>query len=75
MYDSVMGTSSYSIGFLLTKLGRIATRLYAEELEQLDLTPLQAGILGALASSTTCTQKQLMTALHMDKGTAHQMLK
>lgn len=70
-----MKKSPYSVGFLITKVGRIATKMYADNLEEIGLTPLQAGILGTLASRDGLNQRQLMGALHADKGTIHQMLK
>lgn len=67
--------SEYSLGFLITKVGRVATKMYAEHLEELGLTPLQGGILMTVDSLKGLNQKQLMSLLQVDKGTIHQMLK
>lgn len=75
MTKKIQDSPEYSLGFLLTKVGRIATKMYADRLEDIGLTPLQAGILASLSAEDGRSQKDLMAALHVDKGTIHQMLK
>lgn len=68
-------TKKYSLGFLLTKVGRKATKEYASLLEPLGITPLQGGILMSLKSNKNLNQSELMEILIIDKATVYQMLK
>jgi DNA-binding MarR family transcriptional regulator len=64
-----------SLGYLVTKIGRMVAKEYASELEPLGITPLQAGILMNLAIRGHLSQAQLMSALTVDKASMNQMLK
>lgn len=55
----VPDTEQIDVGFLLAELGRHAATLFAEQMATIELTPLQAGILRAIAALPGCSQHAL----------------
>jgi DNA-binding MarR family transcriptional regulator len=53
------------VAFLLAQLGNHATRLFAERVSALDLTPAQAGLLRSLGTSPGRSQRQIADDLGM----------